>query len=292
MGGLWTWNPEKSWGVKLSIFYSTKDGFQIAGAADFSYVYVAVPTTEHASPGGFGTPTDFWGNPVKPQTPPPQQPKPPTTPNPPLPPPEPPANPTPEPITAWGQSAWTVNQPGQNNADVPGFGIQPHGFGDAESTAAVRNLYNTLKRMTLPGGGQTEVSKQIVVIEKSQYPTNIFGTNALLKNGYMGDGDVLINPREVYSVSYFDKRSKTTYDANVYSEPLSRLAHELTHLFYFLKNGYSSSHSVQEEFEATRVENQILNRIGFPMRTHYGEHAIPNYDQYIPKYNDADGSGD
>ena len=181
--------------------------------------------------------------------------------------------------------------PAQNSpANTMDFREQTYGRGDAESTAAARNIYDALKRMTLPDGSPTEASKRIAIIENSGFTAAIYGTNEKMRNAYTvpilysGDptgGYVLINPREVFQYGGPGR--------GLYSNPLAVMAHELTHLADFIQSGYA--HTYSREFEAVRVENQILNLIGFPALTHYGKVAVPDYDKYIPKTSSPPGPG-
>ncbi len=73
----------------------------------------------------------------------------------------------------------------------------------------------------------------------------------------------------------------------IYSDPFGTLAHELTHLSDYISSGYSRS--IQREFEAIRVENQLRALQGFPLREYYGKTPVPNYDQYVYRPNSPTG---
>lgn len=185
----------------------------------------------------------------------------------------------------FGQSQTSSGAVAPNNASNPiDVREQTYGRGDAESTAAVKGLLDTLRGWNLPNGTPTEIAKRIAAIEASGSAAAIYGTNEKMGNAYafpiLRDGSptggyVLINPREVYQ---FGGPSK-----GIYSDPFGTLAHELTHLSDYISSGYSRS--IQREFEAVRVENQLRALQGFPLREYYGKTPVPNYDQYVYRPN-------
>jgi RHS repeat-associated protein len=164
----------------------------------------------------------------------------------------------------------------------------------AESVAAaVNEMLNQLRTIKAADGSETRISQIIKAIESSQFSVDIYAAqhpDFSVHRTQARNPGTPAEPSQTGSIIYFapDVVYRTAQGGGVngediFTNPLTTLAHELTHAYKNLTAGDDGVFTFNDEFEAIRVENQLRSLMGLPIQMRTAGQLIPDYDKYVPR---------